>query len=363
MQNKRETPQMKFERVYAEAEKILKEAGYDSGYAEELGIGLGEYTTRKDGDYWHLEFLSNSEEPKRFEAESYVIDAPMFLVGNIRGFGGMREEEPDKWLIILTSEIDKCNEEKLKAAETRIKPWLSDVGYNVKTTPIISENEDRVILSLLSDDEVGYTVPNIFAEYDKKKHTVVFHADGMKTTNYMDWTVKVKEFTEEVKFLDHPEEYCNDKPLHPLHPAKVPDDMKAYVDSFRKEGDIPKIKDVVYLYPDLDNHFCELPEKLEKMYLKLDREEEETYIIRYSRYHPDDIKEQENKLLKLRQDFKEAICKALGISPDKLNDEDYNVGISKNKNISECSSASISTIEKELNEGEQEQTRSRGMHL
>lgn len=117
---------------------------------------------------------------------------------------------------------------------------------------------------------------------------------------------------------------------HPLAKGNVPEEYKAYVDSFRKGmDDIPSTKDV--LHPNSEQIDL-LPKSVQKLYARYESLYEEAYEMRSSRLvAPCDKEEAINQASEAWKTFKESLCKALDIKEDTaaLDVESEDVGNDK----------------------------------
>ena len=117
---------------------------------------------------------------------------------------------------------------------------------------------------------------------------------------------------------------------HPLAKGNVPEEYKAYVDSFRKGTDnIPSTKDV--LHPNSEQIDL-LPKSVQKLYARYEALYEDAYEMRSSRLvAPCDKEEAINQASEAWKTFKESLCKALDIKEDTaaLDVESEDVGNDK----------------------------------
>ena len=117
---------------------------------------------------------------------------------------------------------------------------------------------------------------------------------------------------------------------HPLAKGNVPEEYKAYVDSFRKGmDDIPSTKDV--LHPNSEQIDL-LPKSVQKLYARYEALYEDAYEMRSSRLvAPCDKEEVINQASEAWKTFKESLCKALDIKEDTaaLDVESEDVGNDK----------------------------------
>ena len=117
---------------------------------------------------------------------------------------------------------------------------------------------------------------------------------------------------------------------HPLAKGNVPEEYKAYVDSFRKGmDDIPSTKDV--LHPNSEQIDL-LPKSVQKLYARYEALYEDAYEMRSSRLvAPCDKEEAINQASEAWKTFKESLCKALDIKEDTaaLDVESEDVGNDK----------------------------------
>ena len=117
---------------------------------------------------------------------------------------------------------------------------------------------------------------------------------------------------------------------HPLAKGNVPEEYKAYVDSFRKGmDDIPSTKDV--LHP-TNEQIDLLPKSVQKLYARYEALYEDAYEMRSSRLvAPCDKEEAINQASEAWKTFKESLCKALDIKEDTaaLDVESEDVGNDK----------------------------------
>lgn len=117
---------------------------------------------------------------------------------------------------------------------------------------------------------------------------------------------------------------------HPLAKGNVPEEYKAYVDSFRKGSDeIPSTKDV--LHPNSEQIDL-LPKSVQKLYARYEALYEDAYEMRSSRLvAPCDKEEATNQASEAWKTFKESLCKALDIKEDTaaLDVESEDVGNDK----------------------------------
>ena len=117
---------------------------------------------------------------------------------------------------------------------------------------------------------------------------------------------------------------------HPLAKGNVPEEYKAYVDSFRKgTDDIPSTKDV--LHPNSEQIDL-LPKSVQKLYARYEALYEDAYEMRSSRLvAPCDKEEAINQASEAMKTFKESLCKALDIKEDTaaLDVESEDVGNDK----------------------------------
>jgi hypothetical protein len=117
---------------------------------------------------------------------------------------------------------------------------------------------------------------------------------------------------------------------HPLAKGNVPEEYKAYVDSFRKgTDDIPSTKDV--LHPNSEQIDL-LPKSVQKLYARYEALYEDAYEMRSSRLvAPCDKEEAINQASEAWKTFKESLCKALDIKEDTaaLDVESEDVGNDK----------------------------------
>ena len=102
---------------------------------------------------------------------------------------------------------------------------------------------------------------------------------------------------------------------NPLHKANVPEEYRAYVDSFRKHyDDIPSVRDV--FHPN-DGQVDLLPKSVRSLYARYESLYEDAYEMKSSRLvAPEDKEDAINKALEAHKDFKDALCKALNIQED-----------------------------------------------
>ena len=95
------------------AEELVKSAGFDHGYAEDLGIGLGEYLYTKsdfpEDRFHHFEFITPDGE--RYDA-SYEQDFDEVLYTSGRVRGGMYEVSPKEWIDSLSANINNIISQK-----------------------------------------------------------------------------------------------------------------------------------------------------------------------------------------------------------------------------------------------------------
>lgn len=116
-----------YDRICDEAEKKITDAGYDHGYAEDLGIGLGEYIYDKnpDNDLNHFEFIT--PEGSKFEAlYDTLFDEVSFTRGEVRG--GMYEVSVENWMESLDSKlnisrsksVDNSNNQQKESVPTKV---------------------------------------------------------------------------------------------------------------------------------------------------------------------------------------------------------------------------------------------------
>ena len=117
---------------------------------------------------------------------------------------------------------------------------------------------------------------------------------------------------------------------HPLARGNVPEEYKAYVDSFRKghEG-IPAVKDI--LHPTTEQVDL-LPKSVQKLYARYESLYEDAYEMRSSRLvAPCDKEDAVNQASEAYKAFKESLCKALDIKDDTsaLDVESEDVGNDK----------------------------------
>ena len=117
---------------------------------------------------------------------------------------------------------------------------------------------------------------------------------------------------------------------HPLAKGNVPEEYKAYVDSFRKGmDDIPSTKDV--LHPNSEQIDL-LPKSVQKLYARYEALYEDAYEMRSSRLvAPCDKEEAINQASEAWKTFKESLCKAIDIKEDTaaLDVESEDVGNDK----------------------------------
>lgn len=117
---------------------------------------------------------------------------------------------------------------------------------------------------------------------------------------------------------------------HPLAKGNVPEEYKAYVDSFRKgTDDIPSTKDV--LHPNSEQIDL-LPKSVQKLYARYEALYEDAYEMRSSRLVATCDKEEAiNQASEAWKTFKESLCKALDIKEDTaaLDVESEDVGNDK----------------------------------
>ena len=112
---------------------------------------------------------------------------------------------------------------------------------------------------------------------------------------------------------------------HPLYKANVRDDLKDYVDSFRKNADdIPSVKDV--LHPN-DSQIDLLPTPLWKFYAHYETLYEDAYTMQHSSLvAPEDKEDIKAKALEAGKQFREELANALGIKEEvEAEDEEKKV--------------------------------------
>lgn len=108
---------------------------------------------------------------------------------------------------------------------------------------------------------------------------------------------------------------------NPLAPNNVKDELKAYVDSFRKHpDDIPSIKDV--LHPN-DKQIDLLPKTLWKLYAHYETLYEDAYTMQHSRLvAPEDKEAIKEKALDAGKEFKDELAAALGVKEEMEAEDD-----------------------------------------
>jgi len=112
------------------------------------------------------------------------------------------------------------------------------------------------------------------------------------------------------------------KKEHPLYPNNVPDSMKAYVDSFRKDTDLPAIKDVLHPSVFNDERISLLPDPLRNLFGKyVSAKEEATELCASRLVHPDEKGEAVKLCNETYTAFKEEMCKILNITSEHIAEE------------------------------------------
>lgn len=109
---------------------------------------------------------------------------------------------------------------------------------------------------------------------------------------------------------------------HPLNNANVPEQLKAYVDSFRNGDSLPTIKDV--LHPSIfdDERVSLLPKPLQKLFNEyVDAKEEALELCSSPLVAPEDKGESVRLCSVTYKAFKEELCKELNITPEHINEE------------------------------------------
>ena len=108
---------------------------------------------------------------------------------------------------------------------------------------------------------------------------------------------------------------------NPLAPNNVKDELKSYVDSFRKHpDDIPSVKDV--LHP-TDKQIDLLPKPLWKLYAHYETLYEDAYTMQHSRLvAPEDKEALKEKALDAGKEFKDELANALGVKEEMEAEDD-----------------------------------------
>lgn len=108
---------------------------------------------------------------------------------------------------------------------------------------------------------------------------------------------------------------------HPLAKGNVPEEYKAYVDSFRKgTDDIPSTKDV--LHPNSEQIDL-LPKSVQKLYARYEALYEDAYTMQHSRLvAPEDKEEIKEKALEAGKAFRTELANALGVKEETEAEDD-----------------------------------------
>jgi hypothetical protein len=166
-------------------------------------------------------------------------------------------------------------------------------------------------------DEAGMKFAELFKELATKENIPSSRVIREETND------GYKDFNEELLAMI-------ERKNHPLAKGNVPEEYKAYVDSFRKGTDaIPSVKDL--LHPATEQIDL-LPKSAQKLYAKYESLYEDAYEIRSSRLvAPCDKEEAINKASDAYKAFKENLCQALNIKEDNsaLDVESEDVGNDK----------------------------------
>lgn len=159
-----------YDRICDEAEKKITGAGYGHGYAEDLGIGLGEYTYDKnpDNDLNHFEFIT--PEGDKFEAMyDTIFDEVSFTNGVVRG--GMYETSPKEWMQSLDSKLQATTEtlvnkfhdlyikDDVLTESFDIEKAMNDEGYQKKTTAELDAVRNDIVSTGRILANKGYLKP------------------------------------------------------------------------------------------------------------------------------------------------------------------------------------------------------------
>lgn len=108
---------------------------------------------------------------------------------------------------------------------------------------------------------------------------------------------------------------------NPLAKDNVKDELKDYVDSFRKHpGDIPSVKEV--LHPN-DSQIDLLPQSLWQLYARYETLYEDAYTMQHSRLvAPEDKEEIKEKALEAGKAFRSELANALGVKEETEAEDD-----------------------------------------
>jgi len=138
---------------------------------------------------------------------------------------------------------------------------------------------------------------------------------------------------------------------NPLAQDNVKEELKEYVDSFRKNlDDIPSVKDV--LHPN-DNQIDLLPKPLWQLYARYETLYEDASTMQHSRLvAPEDKEEAKNKALEAGKQFKEELAKELGVQ-EEIEAEDDEKKVSAGVDLDADGNVEIN---------ESEETKHHGMH-
>ena len=166
-------------------------------------------------------------------------------------------------------------------------------------------------------DDAGMKFANMFKDLAEKANVPSNRVVREETND------GYKDFNEELLAMI-------ERKNHPLAKGNVPEEYRAYVDSFRKgTDDIPSTKDV--LHPNSEQIDL-LPKSVQKLYARYEALYEDAYEMRSSRLvAPCDKEEAINQASEAWKTFKESLCKALDIKEDTaaLDVESEDVGNDK----------------------------------
>ena len=164
----------------------------------------------------------------------------------------------------------------------------------------VKNNNDRV---MLKGELKGVTLSALLS-----KNETLAVTSKMATLNQV--AAANKDFRNQVKtvlgFSD------TEKQSNPLHKDNVKDELKDYVDSFRKHpDDIPSVKDV--LHPN-DSQIDLLPKSLWQLYAHYESLYEDAYTMQHSGLvAPEDKEEIKEKALEAGKTFRDELANALGV--------------------------------------------------
>jgi len=210
-------------------------------------------------------------------------------------------EDKDAMYIFKEDEENYCiyGEKAIQAAKILdVEPWLKDVTIGTKTDkalplPVMSIEHFLNILE----------VAGIETKLQKEDMTFETRKSPLKQDVDLHSSTEVKEAA------------IIERQSNPLAKDNVKDELKDYVNSFRKHpDDIPSVKEVLHPH---DSQIDLLPKSLCQLYAHYETLYEDAYTMQHSRLvAPEDKEEIKEKALEAGKAFRTELANALGVKEE-----------------------------------------------